>query len=76
MDSRCVRRRRPGTGGDVVIGQAIKALWEIGAATFIVLVILTVRKARARGRRLFRDEPNARIDALAKAPDLDHRWDA
>jgi hypothetical protein len=59
-----------------VLGQVIAALWEIAAVTFIVLAVLTIRKARARGRRLFRDEPNARIDALAKAPDLDHRWDS
>ena len=54
----------------------IAVVWELVAASFLALVVLTVRKARARGRRLFRDEPNARIAALSKAPDLDHRWDA
>jgi hypothetical protein len=40
------------------------------------MVVLTVRKARARGRRLFRDEPNARIDRLSQPPVYDHSQDA
>lgn len=60
-----------------MIGQFIAALWEIGAATFIVLVILTVRKARARGKRLFVDLPAARLGPPPKRPPVvDHRWDA
>jgi hypothetical protein len=47
--------------------------WELGAATFIVLVILTVRKARARGKRLFADEPAARVDALKH--DTTHQYE-
>lgn len=59
-----------------LLGQIGAALWEIGAATFIVLVILTVRKARARGKRLFRDEPTARIKALSADTRMDHSQDA
>lgn len=58
-----------------MIGQLIAALWEIGAATFMVLVILTVRKARARGKRLFADEPTARIKGLSADTRIDHKWD-
>jgi hypothetical protein len=58
-----------------VIGQLMKAVWEIGAATFIVLVVLTVRKARARGKRLFADEPTARIRALSADTRMDHTQD-
>jgi len=47
-----------------LLGQVAAVAWEVGAATFIALVILTVRKARARGKRLFADEPAARVDAL------------
>ena len=59
-----------------LLGQIAAVGWELAAASFIVLVVLTVRKARARGRRLFRDEPMARIDKLAQPPVSDHRWDA
>lgn len=60
-----------------LLGQIGAALWEIGAATFIVLVILTVRKARARGKRLFRDLPAQRLGPPpARPPVVDHRWDA
>lgn len=59
-----------------MIGHWIAVLWELAAASFLVLVILTVRKARARGRRLFRDEPMARIDKLAQPPVYDHSQDA
>lgn len=58
-----------------LLGQIIAALWEIGAVTFLVLVILTIRKARARGKRLFRDEPTARIKALSADTRMDHKWD-
>jgi hypothetical protein len=59
-----------------MIGDVLKAVWEIGAATFIVLVILTVRKARARGKRLFADEPTARIKALSADTRRDHSQDS
>ena len=59
-----------------MIGQLLKVAFEIVAMGFIVLVILTVRKARARGKRLFVDEPTARIKALGADTRIDHRWDA
>ena len=59
-----------------MIGQFIAALWEVAAVSFLVLVILTVRKARARGKRLFADEPTARIKGLSADTRVDHRWDA
>ena len=59
-----------------MLGQLIAVVWELIAATFIALVVLTIRKARARGKRLFVDEVNARIDKLAKPPVYDHSQDA
>jgi hypothetical protein len=58
-----------------VIGHWIAVAWELGAATFIVLVIVTVRKARARGKRLFADEPAARVDALKATTTHEHEMD-
>jgi FtsZ-interacting cell division protein ZipA len=57
-------------------GQVAAVLWEITAVAFLVLVILGIRKARARGKRLFADEPTARIKALSADTRMDHRWDA
>lgn len=59
-----------------MIGQLIAVLWELIAAAFLALVVFTVRKARARGKRLFVDEPTARIKALSADTRIDHRWDA
>ena len=59
-----------------MIGQFIAVLWEIAAVSFLALVILTVRKARARGKRLFADEPTARIKGLSADTRMDHRFDA
>lgn len=61
--------------------RVIGVLWTIAAWWFIASVIsaplfLAVRAARGRGRRLFVDEPNERVDHLAKPPAIDHRWDA
>lgn len=55
--------------------------WEAATWWFLLSVVsapgfLLVHAARARGRRLFRDLPNERVDHLAAAPDIDHRWDA
>lgn len=53
-------------------------LWE-AAALFLVAsvisaaVIVAVRKAKARGKRLFATEPTARVKALH--PTADHRQD-
>ena len=59
-----------------MIGQFIAVLWEIAAVGFLALVILTIRKARARGKRLFADEPTARVRALKSNTTNDHIWDA
>ena len=59
-----------------MIGQFIAVLWEVAAVAFLVLVILGIRKARARGKRLFADEPTARIKGLSADTRMDHRWDA
>lgn len=59
-----------------MIGQLLKVGYEIVAVGFIMLVILTVRKARARGKRLFADEPTARIKALSADTRRDHGQDS
>ena len=59
-----------------MIGQFIAVLYEIAAVTFLALVILGIRKARARGKRLFADEPTARIKGLSADTRIDHRFDA
>lgn len=59
-----------------MIGQFIAVLWEICAVGFLVLVVLAIRKARARGKRLFADEPTARVRALKSNTTNDHIWDA
>jgi hypothetical protein len=59
-----------------MIARLIQVVWEIGAVALIVGTILTVRKARARGKRLFADEPTARIKALGPDTRMDHRQDA
>lgn len=59
-----------------MIGQLLAALWELSAVAFLVLVILGVRKARARGKRLFRDEPLARVRALKSDTTHLHEQDA
>ena len=54
-------------------GRLIQLAWELGALGFLAAVVWTVRKARARGKRLFVDEPNARLNALH--PDPHNRTD-
>ena len=58
-------------------GQVVAVVWEISAVAFLVLVILTIRKARARGKRLFVDLPAKRLGPPPTHPPVvDHRWDA
>jgi hypothetical protein len=59
-----------------VIARLIQVAFEIGAVALFVGTILTVRAARARGKRLFADEPAARVDALKHDTTNDHIWDA
>jgi hypothetical protein len=52
-----------------MIGHFFAAAWTAAAIFFLISVasaslIGLVRKARARGKRLFRDEPLARVHAL------------
>ncbi len=54
--------------------------WNVVAIFFVLSVasaslIGLVRKARARGRRLFRDEPLARVHALKSSITNDHIYD-
>jgi hypothetical protein len=63
------------------IGNAIGLAWTIAAWWFIASVFaapvfLAIRKARARGKRLFADEPTARVRALKSNTTNDHIWDA
>ena len=61
--------------------RVIQILWE-AAALFLIAsiiaapVIVAVRKAKARGKRLFVDGPKARSKALHPDTRMDHRWDA
>lgn len=60
-----------------MLGQLAAVLWELIAVSFLALVVLTIRKARARGKRLFVDLPAKRLGPPpAKPPYVDHRWDA
>lgn len=38
--------------------------------------VAVIKKARARGRRLFRDEPLARLRGLGPDTRIDHTWDS
>jgi len=50
--------------------------WLIPSWLFLAVVAWTVRKARARGKRLFVDEPLKRLNGLHPDTRIDHRWDA
>lgn len=58
-----------------MMGQLLAVVYEVIAVGFLVLVILTVRKARARGKRLFADEPTARAKALHQVTTHEHELD-
>jgi hypothetical protein len=42
----------------------------------LVGAVALIRKARARGRRKFRDEPLERLRGLGPDTRLDHTWDS
>lgn len=50
--------------------------WIAAASVVGVLAVLAIRKARACGRRLFRDEPTARAKALNQDTSHLHEQDA
>lgn len=56
-----------------VVGRLAQLAWEVGAVAFLASVVWTIRKARARGKRLFRDLPNERLRGLH--PDPHNRTD-
>ena len=63
------------------IGNAIGLAWTIAAWWFIASVFgapvfLAIRKARARGKRLFADEPTARVRALKSNTSHQYEQDA
>lgn len=53
----------------------------IAFVVFVVVPLLLVgipglvMRARARGRRLFRDLPAKRLGPRRHVPEIDHRWD-
>lgn len=60
------------------VARAIQILWNAAAIFFLAsiisaTVIVAVRKAKARGKRLFVDGPTDRVKALH--PTADHRQD-
>lgn len=57
------------------LSRLIQVVWELAALAFLAGVVFTVRKARARGKRLFVDEPTARVRALHHST-VDHTQDA
>jgi len=57
-------------------GYAVNAAWLIPSWLFLAGVVWTIRKARARGKRLFVDEPLERLDGLHPDTRMDHRMDA
>lgn len=59
-----------------MIGQLAQILWQLAALAFLALVVFTVRKARARGKRKFVDEPTARVRALRRDMSGNHYEDA
>lgn len=56
-------------------GQLLKVAYEVGAVGFLVLVILGIRKARARSKRLFVDGPKDRAKSLRQETSHAHEMD-
>lgn len=56
------------------LSRALQVVWELAAVAFLVGVAVTVRKARARSKRLFVDGPTKRVKALHQSP-VDHSQD-
>jgi uncharacterized membrane protein len=52
------------------------ACWLFLASVIAAPVVVVVRKARARGKRLFVDEPNAKVRALRPNTTHLHEMDA
>lgn len=57
------------------LSRLIQVAWDLAAVAFLVGVVLTVRKAKARGKRLFVDGPTDRAKALRADTRMDHSWD-
>jgi hypothetical protein len=59
-------------------GQVVGGAWVALSWAFIIAAFgggLLIRKARARGKRLFRDEPLARVRSLATDHSHAHEYD-
>jgi len=59
--------------------EVAQAAWVAAAWAFIIAAFgggLLIRKARARGKRLFRDEPTARVKSLHQDNSHLHEADA
>ena len=61
--------------------RAIQFAWQLAAFFLLASVVAApfvalVQRARARGRRLFRDVPLARVRGLHEDTRMDHRFDA
>ena len=61
--------------------RAIQIAWQFAAFFLLASVVAApfvtlVQRARARGRRIFRDQPNEVLRQLHPDTRLDHRWDA
>jgi hypothetical protein len=64
-----------------LLGQVGSVAWTLFAVFFVISVfaapaVVVVQRCRARGKRLFRDEPTARLQGLHADTRMDHRWDA
>lgn len=62
-------------------GQIASLFWDLLAWGFLASVIAApfvalIQKARARGKRIFVDEPTARVRALHQDTTNSHIWDA
>jgi hypothetical protein len=62
------------------IGTLLSLSWDLAAFWFLASVVgvpvfLLVRRARARGKRLFVDGPTKRSKALQQIYTNDHYWD-
>jgi len=57
-------------------GRLIQLVWELGALAFLAGVVWTIRKARARGKRLYATEPYKRAGQIRLVAGVDHTKDA
>jgi hypothetical protein len=56
-------------------GFIVNAAWLIPSWLFLAVVVWTIRKARARGKRLYATEPYERAGQIHQVTGADQRWD-